>query len=254
MTNNPLPNKRGIVLGVVIARQGSKGVPGKNLAKLGNHSLLGHSLRAALGAKTLDRVLLSTDSPAMARLGIRYGAEVPFRRPAHLASDRAHTPPVIEHAVSFLEKREGVKVGIVVTLQSTSPFRRPEHIDRAVRMLIGNPGLDSVITVKPAAFPPHWMLRGHGRRLVPLIGDGVDYSLKERQQLPSVFQPNGAVYVTRRRLLREKGVLFSAFSGGATGFVEMDPLASMDIDHPLDLVMVRAVLRQGLPGSRKRNS
>lgn len=231
------------VVGVVIARQGSKGLPGKNLARLGRWPLLAHTILAAKNAKTLDRVILSTDSPEMARIGRRFGVEVPFLRPRRLAMDRTHTPPVIEHAVSFLEKRDGRAVDIVVTLQPTSPFRRAEHIDAAVRMLILHPKMDSVITVKPATFPPHWMFKVRGQLLSPLMADGVDYSIKERQQLPSVFQPNGAVFVTRRRLLRERKILYSVFAGGKNGFVPMDTVSSMDIDHPSDLGLARAMLR-----------
>src|SRR5882672_10415180 len=193
--------KKTYVLGVVIARGGSKGLPGKNLAKLGQYSLLERAIMAARHAKTLDRVILSTDSPKMAKQGKKVGAEVPFLRPTHLAQDKTHTPDVIAHAVAFIEKRDKKRVDIVVTLQPTSPFRRAEHIDAVVRLLLKHKKFDSAISVKSSAFPPHWMLRAQKNRLSPLFDDGTDYSLKERQQLPQTFQPNGAVYATRRDLL-----------------------------------------------------
>lgn len=232
------------VVGVVVARGGSKGLPGKNLRRVGGRPLVAHAIVAARRARTLDRVILSTDSPEIARVGRRYGAEVPFLRPKHLARDTTHTPPVIEHAVRYLERREGTKVGIVVTLQPTSPFRRAEHIDSAVRLLAANPRFDSVITVKEVAIPAFWMFRPRNGRLVPFVDDGTDYALKERQQLPTLYQPNGAVYVTRRNLLRKRGVLFSAFSGGSTGYVKMDPLSSLDIDRPMDLTVAKLVLKE----------
>src|SRR5581483_1118189 len=122
------------------------GLRNKNLKRLGAHSLLGHTILAAKKSTTLDRILLTTDSPQMARIGRRYGAEVPFLRPAHLARDTTHTPPVIEHAVRHLEREEGYRVDIAVTLQPTSPFRKGQHIDEAVRKLAGHRRLDSVIT------------------------------------------------------------------------------------------------------------
>jgi len=232
------------VVGVVLARDGSKGLPGKNLARLGGRPLIAHTILAARGARTLDRVILTTDSPAIAAVGRRYGAEVPFLRPKDLARDTTHTPPVIEHAVRFLERREGCHVDIVVTLQPTSPFRRPEHIDRGVRMLAADPRLDSVVAVKEAAIPPFWVFRTRRGRLVPFVSDGTDYFLKERQQLERTVQPNGALYVTRRRLLAERGILVSAFNGGAAGYVLMDPLTSVDIDGPMDLVVANLLVKR----------
>ncbi len=231
-----------VVIGVVIARGGSKGVPGKNLARVGGHPLVGWAILSARKARTLDRIILSTDSPKIAWVGQRYGAEVPFSRPASLARDGTHTPPVLEHAVSFLEG-QGQKVDVVVTLQASSPFRRPEHIDATVRRLLNSPRLDSVITVKEVSFPPFWMLRDRGGILKPFVEDGVDYSLKERQQMSCVYQPNGAVYATRRDLLKKRGLIFSAFAGGKTGCVVMDSVSSLDVDHPMDLEVVRTAFK-----------
>lgn len=233
-----------VVLGVVIARGGSKGLPGKNLALLGRYPLLAYTLFAARQARTLDRVILSTDSSEIAQVGRRFDVEVPFLRPRHLAMDTTHTPPVIEHAVRTLERSEDYRVDLVVTLQPTSPFRRPEQIDQGVRMLANDPSLDSVVSVREAAIPPYWVFRTQGNRLLPFVQNGTDYFLKERQQLPPTVQPNGALYVTRRTLLREKGVLVSAFQGGRTGCLRMDRLSSVDIDEPIDLLVAQHLLKQ----------
>lgn len=232
------------VIGVIIARGGSKGLPNKNLRRLGGKPLVAYTIQAAQAATVLDRVILSTDSSEIAGVGRRYGAEVPFIRPKSLARDTTHTPPVIEHAARYLERREGMRIDIVVTLQPTSPFRRPEHIDAAVKRLAADPKLDSVITVRRAVFPPFWMFTTQSGRLVPFVNDETDYSLRERQELPSIYQPNGAVYATRRRVLAERGVIFAAFGGGRTGFVEMDELASVDIDGAVDLMLAELLLRR----------
>ena len=94
---------QGNVVAVIPARGGSKGLPNKNILLLGGKPVLAYTAEAARGASTLDRVLLSTESPEIAQVGKEWGLEVPFMRPAHLATDTAHTPPVIEHAISFLE-------------------------------------------------------------------------------------------------------------------------------------------------------
>ena len=232
-----------VVMGVITARGGSKGLPGKNLRRLGKYPLLAYTILAAKFSQTLDRVILSTDSPENARVGRRFGAEVPFLRPKYLAQDTTHTPPVIEHALRTLERAEGYRADLVVTLQPTSPFRRPEHIDQGVRMLASRRLLDSVIGVKEAAVPPFWVFRPRGQRLLPFVQNGTDYFLKERQQLPRTVQPNGALYVTRRHLLKRHGVLVSAFRGGATGYLLMDRLSSVDIDGPVDLALAQQLLR-----------
>jgi len=232
---------RPYVLGVIPARGGSKGLPGKHVRDLSGKPLVAHTIEAAKATHCLDRVVLTTDSPEIAEIGRQHGAEVPWLRPAELAQDTAHTPPVIEHAVSALEQTGGRPVDVVVTLQPTSPFRTAASITEAVGYLLNHPEFDAVISVKRVEFPPFWMLRQVGRTLRPFVEDGVDYTLKERQELPVLYQPNGAIYVTRRQLLREQGVLWSTFRGGQTGFVVMDWRSSIDIDTELDFVAAEAM-------------
>lgn len=228
------------VLGVIPARGGSKGVPQKNIRLLGGQPLIGYTIKTALACLTLDRVIVSTDDPHIAEIARTAGAEVPFLRPAALAGDTTHTPPVIAHAARYLEEYEGYTADLVVTLQPTSPLRRTEHITQAVETLQQDPCLDSVISVCQAEFPPFWMLRFEQGRLVPFINGAVDYFLLERQQLPPVYRPNGAVYVTRRALLLTAGVVI----GKRIGAVVMDEESSLDVDTPLDLQRLELVLAE----------
>ena len=236
-------NHRGNVVAIIPARGGSKGLPGKNILPLMGKPVLAYTAEAARQAATLDRVILSSDSPEIAEVAKAHGIEVPFLRPAHLATDTSHPTAAIEHLLSFLEEEEGYETEIVVTLQPTSPLRLPEHIDQAVNLLRENTKLDSVITVQEVVLPPFWMLLKDCSRLRPFIDDGVDYSLIRRQDLERVYKPNGAVYATRRQLLREKGVIFSAFSGGNTGYVVMDQATSLEIDTRTDFMVIEAVMK-----------
>ena len=122
------------VLGLVPARGGSKGVPGKNVRPLAGHTLLEYTARAASESGVLDRVILSTDSAEIAEAGRRAGLEVPFLRPASLALDDTPMLPVIEHALAETAAH-GWTPGIIVLLQPTSPLRRPDHIRDAVNLL-----------------------------------------------------------------------------------------------------------------------
>jgi CMP-N,N'-diacetyllegionaminic acid synthase len=229
------------VLGVIPARGGSKGVPQKNTCLVGGKPLICYTIETALACSTLDRVIVSTDDPSIAEIARAAGAEVPFLRPAALAEDTTHTPPVIAHAVRYLEEHEGYTVDLVVTLQPTSPLRRQEHISQAVATLQHNPALDSVMTVCQAEFPPFWMLTLEAGRLVPFVNNAADYFLLERQQLPPVYRPNGAVYVTRRELLLTAGVVI----GKHVGAVIMEAESSLDVDTPLDLQLLELVLADG---------
>ena len=123
------------VFGVIPARGGSKGLPGKNLRVLGKLSLIGHAVASARESTRLTRFIVSTDSPALAEEARRHGAEVPFQRPAELASDQAGMVPVLQHAVRWLEAT-GARPDLVVTLQPTSPFRIGDDVDRTVAKVI----------------------------------------------------------------------------------------------------------------------
>src|SRR5262245_23514147 len=137
--------------GVIPARGGSKGLPGKNLRKLGALSLIGHAVASAREATRLTRVIVSTDSEAIADEARRHGADVPFLRPAELASDEAGMVPVLQHAVRWLEST-GARPDLVVTLQPTSTFRTGDDIDRTVDKALDT-SCDSETTVTEARYP-----------------------------------------------------------------------------------------------------
>jgi CMP-N-acetylneuraminic acid synthetase len=233
----------GKVLAVIPARGGSKGLPGKNIMPLLGKPVLAYTVEAALQARTLDRVILSTDSEEIAEVGRKSGVEVPFIRPPELATDDAHPTAVLEHAITYLAETDGYDVELVVTLQPTSPLRVAGDIDDAVQVLQNNPDMDSVITVKEVDLPPYWILRLDGQYLRPFVDDGTDYSLMRRQELEQTYRPNGAVYVTRKELLKDRGLIFSAFSNGKTGYVLMEPIRSLDIDTETDFKVIEAVMR-----------
>jgi len=233
----------GNVVAVIPARGGSKGLLRKNVLTLQGKPVLAYTIEAALAAKTLDRVILSTDSEEIANVGREYGADVPFMRPAKLATDSAHPTAVLEHAVNHLESQENYPVELVVTLQPTSPLRSAGNIDQAVGCLKQHPEFDSVITVREVDLPTYWILRLDGSLLRPFVDDGVDYSLKRRQDMEQHYRPNGAVYVTRRSLLKDRGLIFSAYAGGSTGYVIMDPESSLDIDTQFDFMVIEAALK-----------
>lgn len=214
------------VLGLVPARGGSKGIPGKNVRPLGGRPLLAWTAEAALASRRLSRVVLSTDDEGIAEVGRRCGLDVPFLRPAELARDDTPTLPVVRHALEALE--DGFDA--VCLLQPTSPFRRAEDIDGCIAMLEER-GLDAVVSVLPvpAEHNPHWVYFEDGGLL--RLATGEEQPIPRRQELPPAFHRDGSIYVTRREVVLSggEGSLYGRRLGGY-----VMPEAGVNLDTPAD--------------------
>ncbi|MBI5522733.1 MAG: acylneuraminate cytidylyltransferase family protein [Desulfarculus sp.] len=225
------------ILGLIPARGGSKGIPGKNLAPLAGKPLLAHTVEAGLKSRRLTRLVLSTDDPAIAQAGRGLGAEVPFMRPAELAQDGTPALPVIQHAVGWLED-QGWRPEVIVYLQPTSPLRRAEHIDAAVDLLLGERA-DTVVSVLPVPhqFNPASVMLLKDGCLKPFLPELAQ--LLRRQDKPEVFARNGpAVLACARAVVMDEGRLY----GSRTLPLIMAPEDSFDIDTPFDLELVEWLL------------
>ena len=233
------------VFGVIPARGGSKGLPGKNLKRLGALSLIGHAVASAREARGLTRFIVSTDSPEIADEARRHGAEVPFLRPAELANDHAGMVPVLQHAVRWLESA-GARPDLVVTLQPTSPFRVGADIDRTIDS-VDETGADSSQTLVEASYHPFFMKTLDGDRTIPLFAEGKKYV--RRQDAPAVYQPSGAVYVTRYPVLMNEGQVLGHDNRG----IVMSFEASVNIDTEWDFQLAELLLARGrapIPAAR----
>ena len=188
------------VLGLIPARGGSRGVPGKNLRLLAGRPLLAYSARDAL-ASGLDRVVLSTDDDAIAAVGRELGLEVPFTRPAELATDEAPTLGVVRHALDALEEA-GDTFDAVCLLQPTSPVRGAGLIDECLQCLAEGDAT-AVVTVRPVPleFHPDWCYRLDDDGALTLV-NGEDEPRSRRQDLVGVYHRDGAVYLTRTEVVR----------------------------------------------------
>ncbi len=217
-----------MICAIVPARGGSKGVVRKNLRLVAGRSLVAHAIRSARGSQLVDRVIVSTDDEEIARVARQEGADVPFMRPASLASDDAPAQPVVEHAITYVEERDG-RVDSVVLLQPTSPLRRACHVDEAVRLFLDS-GVDSVVSVCEVEHSPYWMYRMEGDSLHPFTFDQ-ELNRARRQALPTLYRPNGAIYVMSRRLLMEDRMVI----GASPRPYVMSRQDSIDIDDELDL-------------------
>ncbi|MBD3313084.1 hypothetical protein GF345_01445, partial [Candidatus Woesearchaeota archaeon] len=123
----------GKTIGIICARGGSKGVPGKNIKDLAGKPLIAYSIEEAKKSRMIDRLIVSTDDKKIAEVAEKYGAEVPFMRPSELATDTAGKIPAIQHAIRWLEDNEKEKVGIVVDIDPTSPLKSSDDINSCIR-------------------------------------------------------------------------------------------------------------------------
>lgn len=225
------------VLGIITARGGSKGIPRKNIRLLAGKPLLQYTAEAALSAKLLTRVILSTDDPDIAEVGNKCGLEVPFMRPAELAQDDTPTLPVLQHAVRVLEET-GDRYDAICLLQPTNPFRQDRDIDACIRLL-EETGADSVVSVLPvpSEYNPHWVYFRDDQGFLR-ISTGEAAPIPRRQLLPPAFHREGSVYVTRRVVLMEQDSLYGS---KIAGFL-IDPSCSVNLDTLKDWARAEAML------------
>ena len=227
------------VLGVVPARGGSKGIRRKNIAPLLGRPLLEYTASAALRARSLDRVVLSTEDEEIAEVGRRCGLEVPFLRDSALAQDDTPGIAVVQDVTRRLEAA-GDYYDAIFILQPTSPMRTSDDIDGAVKLLSAT-GADSVISfVDVGERHPARMkfVDDDGRVVNPPFAEQTEG--QRRQDLPKLFLREGSVYVTRRDVLMNQGSL----QGDDCRAWIVAPDRACNIDEPFDLVLAEFLMRR----------
>ena len=230
------------ILAVIPARGGSKGVPRKNIRPICGKPLIAYTIETALAARhQFHRVIVSTEDEEIASIARRFGADVPFLRPAELATDQAATLPVLQHAVNFVEEQDQVTLDWVLLLQPTAPFRTVEDIDAALE-LGRQGGCDSVISVEEVfAVHPILMKRIEDGRLLPFCIDEKEGTRRQDYQ-PPAYMRNGAIYLSRRDILMERNSIWGDIIRPYT----MPPERSFSVDSELDLKLVDLRMRERL--------
>lgn len=228
------------VLAVVQARGGSKSIPRKNIRPLGGHPLIAYSIVAAQAASTVTRLIVSTDDPEIAQISRDYGAEVPFMRPAELATDDAVDFSLFDHALRWLKEHEGYIPDVVVQLRPTSPLRPKGLIDAAVTMLLEDPHADCVRAVTPPRQNPYKMWRiGADGYMIPLLASefAEPYNMP-RQKLPPTYWQTGHVDAIRYETIVKKRSL----TGERVLPLLVDPKYCVDIDTLQDWARAEWIL------------
>lgn len=183
------------MIAIIPARGGTKGLPGKNVKELDGIPLIAHTIKAAIGASCVDRVIVTTDDRGIAGIAEQYGAEVPFLRPEALATDTASAVDVYIHAVNFLVERDGADLKKFMVLLPTVPFRNSRHIDEAFE-LFSQSDCETLISVRRADVPPSWYLKVGENGYLHSCGFGMESGvLRNRQDDGGYCIPNGAIYI-----------------------------------------------------------
>ncbi len=231
-----IKNKR--ILVVVPARGGSKGVKLKNIRPINGIPLVALVGRMVQQLPYVDRAVVSTDHPKIAEIAKESGLDAPFLRPQDLSGDIVADGPVLHHALLACEEKDMRKYDVVVMLQPTSPFRRPEHVTAAVNKLIDG-GYDAVWTVSETDS------KAHPLKQLVIEKDNLDYydsaaaDIIARQQLKPVYHRNGVAYVMNRKLIAEK----KQIKGEKTSYIVIDDLL-VNIDTEFDLKFAEFIQQQ----------
>lgn len=232
------------ILGLILARGGSKSIPKKNIKLLGGRPLITHTIEKAKVSKYIDRLILSTDDPEIAELAKKYSCEVPFMRPKELAQDTVKDYPVFVHALEWLRDNEKWRPDFIVHLRPTHPFRKTEHIDLGIEMLAGNSRADSVWTVGIPPVTPYKMFfigeEGFLKPALTITGEKETFNWP-RQKLPPVYNHYGQVDVVRYETIMDKKSMCG--DNILPIFLEGEVF---DIDSLLDWEMAEFMIQKGI--------
>lgn len=231
---------------IICARGGSKGMPNKNIAPMLGKPLIAYTIEQAKILPFLDRLVVSTENAEIAKIAVQYGAEVPFLRPAKLATDNYPVEPAIIYTLKQIEALHHETYDIIMLLDPTNPMRTSADIQNALDLLLSDRGIESVISAVQAIENPYYDVfelntSGFAHRSKQSIK-----RLIRRQDAPPVYAANASISVARRYpFLKAKSFLLKNLKLSL-----MPPEASFDIDRPLDLKIVEFLMTRRLRGTK----
>ena len=221
------------IVAIIPARGGSKGIPRKNIRPLAGKPLIAYTIEQSLNSKLVSRTIVSTDDDEIAKISKKYGAEV-VKRPAELATDKAASEPTILHVLDVLKEKEDYVPDFVVFLQCTSPLRKKDDIDNAIKKLIDGK-TDSLLSVcNNHAFI--WKFDGKNKTAV-----SVNYDYKNRlrrQDREPEYRENGSIYITKTEIWRKNKNRL----GGKIALHVMEIDDSWEIDDPFDFWLIEQII------------
>ena len=224
------------ILAIIPARGGSKGLRKKNIKTLGNKPLIAWSIESALNSKFISKTIVSSDNDEIITVSKQYGAEIPFKRPTNLATDTATTRDVLIHAIEYY-KLKNITFDYIVLLQPTSPFRKKDDIDNAIKIAVEN-NIDMVVSVKETSSNPYYVLFEENDE--GFLEKSKNSNFTRRQDCPIVYEYNGSIYVIKvKSLLNNDSMSFDK-----TIKFEMSKIHSVDIDNQFDFDFAEFLIKR----------
>ncbi|MCG9612070.1 acylneuraminate cytidylyltransferase family protein [Vibrio sp. Vb2133] len=218
---------------LITARGGSKGLPRKNVLPLKGKPVIAWTIEAALECSQIDRVFVTTDDQEIADVSRQFGAEV-LNRPSHLATDEATSEAVISHAIAELERTENITT--IVLLQPTSPLRSSLHISDALSLYYEKGATCTISVFEPGHCPAKAYQLNENGTISGLYGAAAPYT--RRQDLPTTYQPNGAIYIFSVDSFKQ----FDQIPREGVYPYEMSEKQSADIDRLEDLLNIERIM------------
>jgi CMP-N,N'-diacetyllegionaminic acid synthase len=225
-----------MVLGVIPAREGSKGVPGKNIRPLHGKPLIVYSIECGLKCPSIKHVLVTTDSPQIADLARQWGADVPYMRPKELARDTVPMLPVLQHTVTCAEKWYQKTVEALVLLDPTGPLRNVDDVEGCLK-LFRDSGCDAVVTGNTARRSPYFNMVVSNNRYITLVIP-TSQPIGRRQDSPPVYDLNTIAWVYSRKALMEE----KARIPERTLLYLVPPERAIDLDTELDFQILEFMM------------
>ena len=224
------------ILGIICARGGSKGIPGKNKAIVAGRPLIAYTLETAKECDYFDDLIVSTDDEEIMKIAGDYDIPAPFKRPEHLSKDNTSKIDVIRHAVEWAENNWHQKDDIIIDLSVVSPIRTVEDIKNSIEMLI-NEKADNVFSVSPPYRNPYYNMVEIVDEKIKLVKEP-SKNLTRRQDAPVVYDMNDSINVWWKKILFEKDTTFN----DNTKIYIMPRHRGIDIDESFDLLVVSLIL------------
>ena len=231
------------ILGLIPARSGSKRIKNKNIRLLGKKPLVAYTIEAAKKSKMINRVIMTTNSKKIAAVGHRYGAETPFLRPEALSQNDSTEFEYHEHAINWLKNNENYQPDLIVNLYPTTPFRKSETIDKAIRSILGHPEVDSLRSVTICSEHPYKMWQLEGKYLKPFFSsESQNTHTLSYHLLPKVYIQNASIYIIKPKTLLK----YHNTVGEKVLAFMMDQDESVDVNFEIDFTIAEILLNRQL--------